>query len=92
MSLFVGDYSKLTWLYFLKVELFLHFSSLYSEIRIRFVRPSHDTLQTNARELLPKPCEHFLPANGILHPSFSSDTFKQNGIAEVKHRHITKLL
>ncbi|KAJ9558576.1 hypothetical protein OSB04_013190 [Centaurea solstitialis] len=87
---FVDDYSRTTWLYFMKnrSEVFTHFCSLHAEIKTQF-KVSIQTLRSdNAKEYLSQTFQSYMLQNGILHESSCVDTPAQNGVAKRKNRHL----
>lgn len=90
---FVDDYSRTTWIYFMKnrSEVFTHFCSLYAEIKTQF-QVSIQTLRSdNAKEYLSQTFQSYMLQNGILHESSCVDTPAQNGVAERKNRHLLEV-
>ncbi|KAJ9548762.1 hypothetical protein OSB04_021305 [Centaurea solstitialis] len=84
---FVDDYSRTTWLYFMKnrSEVFTHFCSLNAEIKTQF-KVSIQTLRSdNAKEYLSQTFQSYMLQNGILHEFSCVDTPAQNGVAERKN-------
>ncbi|KAJ9561432.1 hypothetical protein OSB04_006592 [Centaurea solstitialis] len=90
---FVNDYSRTTWLYFMKnrSEVFTHFCSLHAEIKTQF-KVSIQTLRSdNAKEYLSQTFQSYMLHNGILHESSCVDTPAQNGVTERKNRHLLEV-
>ncbi|KAJ9544458.1 hypothetical protein OSB04_024165 [Centaurea solstitialis] len=90
---FVDDYSRTTWLYFMKnrSEVFTHFCSLNAEIKTQF-KVSIQTLRSdNAKEYFSQTFQSYMLQNGILHESSCVDTPAQNGVAERKNRHLLEV-
>ena len=87
---FIDYFSYVTWLYLMKShsELFSHFSVFCAKIQTQF----HVSVQTlrsdNAKEYLSEPFQSFMLQHGILHQICCIDTPSQNGVAEVKNRHL----
>ncbi|CAM8877197.1 unnamed protein product [Rhodiola kirilowii] len=87
---FVDDFSRMTWIYFMKnrSELFQHFSSVCAEIQTQFGVPVKILRSDNAKEYLSAPFHEFMQKHGILHQTSCVDTPSQNGVAERKNRHL----
>ena len=87
---FVDDFSRVTWLYLMKIcsELFSHFSAFYAEIQTQF----HVTVRTlrsdNAKEYFSKPFQSFMLQHEILHQTSCVDTPFQNRVVERKNNHL----
>lgn len=81
---FVDDYSRTTWLYFMKnrSEVFTHFCSFYAEIKTQFKTAIQTLRSDNAKEYLSQTFQSYMLQNGILHESSCVDTPAQNGVAE----------
>ncbi|CAM8921688.1 unnamed protein product [Rhodiola kirilowii] len=87
---FVDDFSRMTWIYFMKnrSELLQHFSSFCAEIRTQFGVPVKILRSDNAKEYLSAPFHEFMQKHGIIHQTSCVDTPSQNGVAERKNRHL----
>ncbi|CAH9142653.1 unnamed protein product [Cuscuta epithymum] len=87
---FVDDYSRMTWLFFMKYrsELFTHFSAFCAEIKTQFNVPVRVLRGDNAQEYLSAPFKSFMLQHGIIHQTSCVDTPPQNGVAERKNRHL----
>ncbi|CAM8996453.1 unnamed protein product [Rhodiola kirilowii] len=87
---FVDDFSRMTWIYFMKnrSELLQHFSSVCAEIRTQFGVPVKTLRSDNAKEYLSAPFHEFMQKHGIIHQTSCVDTPSQNGVAERKNRHL----
>ncbi|CAM8896855.1 unnamed protein product [Rhodiola kirilowii] len=87
---FVDDFSRMTWIYFMKnrSELLQHFSSFCAEIRTQFGVPVKIFRSDNAKEYLSAPFHEFMQKHGIIHQTSCVDTPSQNGVAERKNRHL----
>ena len=85
--IFVNDFSRITWLYLMKIS---HFCAFCVEIQTQF----HDYVQTlrsnNAKEYLLEPFQSFMLQYGILHQTSCVDTSSQNGVAKKKNKHLLK--
>ncbi|CAM8957622.1 unnamed protein product [Rhodiola kirilowii] len=87
---FVDDFSRMTWIYFMKSrsELLQHFSSFCAEIQTQFGVPVKILRSDNAKEYLSAPFHEFMQKHGIIHQTSCVDTPSQNGVAERKNRHL----
>lgn len=87
---FVDDFSRTTWLYFMKnrSELFSHFTAFCAEIQTQFGTNVRILRSDNAKEYFSEPFTTYMTQNGILLESSCVDTPSQNGIAERKNRHL----
>ncbi|CAH9083140.1 unnamed protein product [Cuscuta epithymum] len=87
---FVDDYSRMTWVYFMKrrSELFTHFSAFCVEIKTQFNVLVRVLRGDNAQEYLSAPFKSFMLQHGIIHQTSCVDTPPQNGVAERKNRHL----
>ncbi|KAJ9565708.1 hypothetical protein OSB04_001674 [Centaurea solstitialis] len=90
---FVDDYSRTTWLYFMKnrSEVFTHFCSLNAEIKTQFKVSIQTIRSDNAKKYLSQTFQSYMLQNGILHESSCVDTPAQNGVAERKNRHLLEV-
>lgn len=86
---FVDDFSRMTWLYFMKSrsELLSHFQSFCAEIKTQFNVSVKILRIDNAKEYFSAPFQTYMTKNGMLHQSSCADTPSQNGVAERKNRH-----
>ncbi|KAK2966238.1 hypothetical protein RJ640_008221 [Escallonia rubra] len=87
---FVDDFSRMTWIYFMKnrSEVFAHFSAFCVEIKTQFNVPVHILRSDNAKEYMSGSFQNYMNQHGILHQSSCADTPAQNGVAERKNRHL----
>ena len=87
---FVGDFSRVTWLYLMKsrFELFSHFRAFCAEIQTQFHLSVQTLRSDNAKEYLSEHFQFFLLQHGILHQTLRIDTPSQNGVAQRKNRHL----
>ncbi|KAK2993459.1 hypothetical protein RJ640_005153 [Escallonia rubra] len=87
---FVDDFSRMTWIYFMKnrSEVFAHFSAFCVEIKTQFNVHVHILRSDNAKEYMSGSFQNYMNQHGILHQSSCTDTPAQNGVAERKNRHL----
>ncbi|KAK2970837.1 hypothetical protein RJ640_016633 [Escallonia rubra] len=87
---FVDDFSRMTWIYFMKnrSEVFAHFSAFCAEIKTQFNVHVHILRSDNAKEYMSGSFQNYMNQHGILHQSSCTDTPAQNGVAERKNRHL----
>ncbi|KAK2968669.1 hypothetical protein RJ640_004028 [Escallonia rubra] len=87
---FVDDFSRMTWIYFMKnrSEVFAHFSAFCAEIKTQFNVHVHILRSDNAKEYMSGSFQNYMNQYGILHQSSCTDTPAQNGVAERKNRHL----
>lgn len=87
---FVDDFSRMTWIYFMKnrFEVFSHFSNFCVEIKTQFNASIHILRSDNAKEFMSTSFQNYMNHYGILHQSLCVDTPSQNGVAERKNRHL----
>ena len=89
---FMDDFSRVTWLYLMKIrsDLFSHFIVFCAQIQTQF----HVSVQTlrsdNAKENLSEPFQSFMLQYGIIHQTLCVDTPTQNGVVERNNRHLLK--
>lgn len=89
---FVDDFSRMTWIYFMKnrSELFSHFIAFCAEIKTQFNLSVRTLRSDNAKEYFSDVFQHYMAQNGIIHQSSCVDTPSQNAVAERKNRHLLK--
>ncbi|KAK3003550.1 hypothetical protein RJ639_019485 [Escallonia herrerae] len=87
---FVDDFSRMTWIYFMKnrLEVFTHFSAFCTEIKTHFDVHVHILRSDNAKEYMSGSFQNYINQHGILHQSSCADTPAQNGVAKRKNRHL----
>ena len=87
---FVDDYSRTTWLYLMKniSELFSHFRAFCAEIKTQFHSSAQNMRSDNVKESISEQFQSFMHQNGNLHQISCVDTPSQNGVAEIKNRHL----
>ncbi|KAA0026173.1 Retrovirus-related Pol polyprotein from transposon TNT 1-94 [Cucumis melo var. makuwa] len=88
--LFIDDFSRFTWIYFLKhrSELSRTYIEFTNMIRTQFSCPIKTLRTDNALEYKDSTLLSFLSQQGTLVQRFCPHTSQQNGRAERKHRHI----
>ena len=87
---FVYDFSRVTWLYLMKIrsELFSHFTAFCTKIKTQFHIPVQILRSDNVKEYLFEPFQSFMLQHGILHQTSCTDTPSQNGIAKRNNRNL----
>ena len=89
---FIYDYSRCTWLFFMKtrVELFSIFQKFHAEIHTQFNTSIRILRRDNAKEYFSTSFSSFMSSHGILHQSSCAYTSQQNGVTERKNRHLVE--
>ena len=71
-----------------RFELFSHFRAFCAEIHIQFHVYVQNLRSDNAKEYVSEQFQSFMLQHGILHQTSCVDTPAQNGVAEIKNRHL----
>ena len=90
---FIDDHTRITWVYLLrhKSETCQVFKNFHKMIQTQY-QTSIRTLRTdNGTEYFNTTLNPYLLQNGIVHQSSCVDTPQQNGVAEMKNRHILEV-
>ncbi|KAH7845799.1 hypothetical protein Vadar_006185 [Vaccinium darrowii] len=92
--IFVDDFSRVTYLYLMKMrsELSSIFKSFYMEIKTQFDTCICIFRSNNAREYFKNTLSQFFDDHGIIHQSSCARTPQQNGVAERKIRHLSEVM
>jgi len=86
--LFVNDFSRMTWVYFLKhkFEVPDKFYAFYQMIHTQFDKKIQVLRSDNGGEFVNKSMQKFFRENGLIHQTSCPNTPQQNGVAEWKNR------
>ena len=89
---FIDDYSQCTWLFLMKtrVELFFIFQKFHAEICTQFNTSIRILRSDNAKKYFSTSFHSFMSSHGILHQSSCAYTPQQNGVVELKNRHLVE--
>ncbi|XP_050890899.1 uncharacterized protein LOC127096364 [Lathyrus oleraceus] len=87
---FIDDFSRCIWMFLMKdrFELFNIFKNFCSEISTQFGKTICILHSDNAKEYFSDCFNSLMHSKGIIHQSSCPHTPQQNGVAEIKHRHI----
>jgi hypothetical protein len=88
--IFVDDFSRYSWIYFLKFkhEVFSCFKNFHSMIKNQFNSNIKIFRSDSGGEYLSNQFKVYLEDHGVIHQRSCPKTPQQNGLAERKHRHI----
>jgi transposase InsO family protein len=88
--IFVDDFSRHTWMYFLKhkSEVFSYFQTFHNMVKNKFQNDITIFRTDSGGEFLSTDFQNYLKLHGITHQRSCPYTPQQNGLAERKHRHI----
>lgn len=90
----IDDYSKMTWLYLLKLtsDVFLVLKSFFHLVRTQFNKHIKRVRSDNEPEFFNNECNTLLNSFGIIRESRCPYTPQQNRIVERKHKHILEVV
>jgi len=91
--LFVDDFSRMTWVYFLKhkSEVPDKFYAFYQMIHTQFGKKIQVLRSDNGGEFVNKSMQEFLRENGLIHQTSCPNTPQQNGVVERKNRKLLEM-
>lgn len=91
---FIDDYSRFTWIYFLrtKAEVLTVFRSFVAYIETQFSKPIKVLRSDNGGEYMSHDFQVFLQQRGIISQRSCPYTPQQNGMAERKNRHLLDMV
>lgn len=86
--LFVDDYTRMTWIYFLqqKSQVFEKFTHFYAMIQTQFKTNIQVLRSDNGGEFVNSQMKNFCQQKGMIHQTTCPYTPEQNGVAERKNR------
>ena len=90
---FIDGFSRYTWLYLLKhkSDVIVVFKILYALIKNKFGNTITVLRSDNGTKYINQEFEHFLVSNGIERQTTCVNTPEQNGVAEIKNRHLLEV-
>lgn len=91
---FIDDYSRFTWIYFLrtKAEVFNAFQKFLAYIETQFLTCIKVLRSDNGREYTAHEFQAFIQQKGIISQRSCPYTPQQNGVAERKNRHLLDMV
>ena len=91
--LFVNDFSRMTWVYFLKhqFEVLDKFYAFYQMIHTQFGKKIQVLRSNNGGEFVNKSMQEFFRENGLIHQTSCPNTPQQNGVVERKNRKLLEM-
>ena len=91
--LFIDDFSRMTWIYFLKTksEVFEKFTQFYSLVQTQYNSKIQILRSNNGREYVNSKMQTFFTEKGLVHQTSCAYTPEQNGVAERKNRYILEI-
>ena len=91
--LFIDDYSRMCWVYFLKhkSEVFDVFVKFYNMILTQFHAKPKILRSDNGGEYISVAMKQFFLEHGLIHQTSCPDTPQQNGVAERKNRTLLEM-
>lgn len=89
----VDDFTRCKWTYLLhdKTQVYKTLKKFFALINTQFNRKVKVLRSDNGTEFMNHKMDSFLRNNGIIHQRSNPHTPQQNGIAEIKHRHVLDL-
>jgi hypothetical protein len=90
---FVDDHTRLTWLFLMKdkFEVGQIFQNFNSMIQTQFHTKIQILKTDDAKEYFNSDLNTYYLSQGIIHISSCVDTAQQNGVAEIKNRHLLRI-
>jgi hypothetical protein len=90
---FVDDHTRLTWLFLMKdkFEVGQIFQNFNSMIQTQFHTKIQILKTDDAKEYFNSDLNTYYLSQGIIHISSCVDTAQQNGVAEIKNRHLLEI-
>ena len=90
---FVDDHTRLTWLFLMKdkFEVGQIFQNFNSMIQTQFHTKIQILRTDDAKEYFNSDLNTYCLSQGIIHISSYVDTAQQNGVAEIKNRHLLEI-
>jgi len=91
--LFVDDFSRMTWVYFLKHKFEVHdkFYAFYQMIHTQFGKKIQVLRSDNGGEFVNKSMQEFFRENCLIHQTSYPNTPQQNGVPERKNRKLLEM-
>jgi len=89
----VDDFSRMTWIYFLKYksEVSDKFYAFYQMIDTQFDKKIQVLRSDNGGEFFNKSMQEFFRKNGLIHQTSCPNTPQQNGVPERKNRKLLEM-
>lgn len=90
---FVDDYSRCTWVYFMKTkgEVSSIFHAFHKMVQTQFGASIKVLRSDNGGEYISSQLQTYLTECGIIHQTLCVHTPQQNGVIELKNRHLLEL-
>ena len=91
--LFIDDFSRMTWVYFLKnkSEVFDKFTQFYKMVQTQYKQCIQVLRSDNGGEYINANMKTFFVEKGLIHQTSCAYTPEQNGVAERKNRYILEI-
>ena len=91
---FIDDFSRAFWIYLLKDRSHILdvLKVFFNEIKNQFTVTPKCLRTDNALEFIQSSIQSYCASLGMIHQTTYPHTFRQNGVAERKHRHFTRTI